>query len=89
MTDTYSSYAASLTAPAINSAAITPDDSTDLAYVSRAISVDVEGFVKYAPLGTQGDAIVTRLLVAGVQHPIRAKRIYATGTTATGVVVDW
>lgn len=89
MADDFASFSAGLESPAANSKAITPSDSTDLAHVTRAISVDVDGAVRYAPLGTQGDAIVTRKFVAGVQMSIRAKRIYATGTTATGIIADW
>jgi len=82
-------FAGGVDGPAVNSMAVTPSDTTDLPFVSRGIGVDVAGNVRYVPLGAQGDSLVTRFLVAGVIHPIRASRIHATGTTATGIVVDW
>jgi len=89
MADSFSEFAVGMTGPAANSAAITPSDSTDLDYVTRAVSADVAGPLRYAPVGTEGDAIVTRFIPAGVQIAIRAKRIYATGTDAEGITADW
>ena len=64
--------------------AITPDDATDIATVSRAIYVGVSGNVKVTLLG--GEDITFVSLAAGVFHPIRATRIWSTGTTATSIV---
>lgn len=89
MADAFESFSTGIDAPAANSKAVTPSDSVDLPYVSRGISVDVDGNLSYQPVGTQGDATVTRKVVSGIQYAIRAKRILATGTTATGIVVDW
>jgi len=64
--------------------AITPDDATDIATVSRAIYVGVSGNLKVTLLG--GEDITFVGLAAGVFHPIRATRIWSTGTTATSIV---
>ncbi|MBC7155817.1 MAG: hypothetical protein H5U19_14705 [Rhodobacteraceae bacterium] len=89
MADEFKNYQSNITGPSQNALAVTPSDTEDLPFVSRGLGVDADGAVSYVPLGVQGDATVTRFLVAGVIHPIRARRIRATGTTATGIVVDW
>ena len=64
--------------------AISPDDATDIATVSRAIYVGASGNLKVTLLG--GEDITFVGLAAGVFHPIRATRIWSTGTTATSIV---
>lgn len=60
---------------------VTPADGADLAVSTRAICLAVGGDVKVHKLnGTP----VTLTLPAGV-IPIRVRRIWATGTTATGI----
>jgi hypothetical protein len=60
---------------------VTPDDNTDLAVNTRAICLAVGGTVKVHKLdGTP----VTLTLPAGV-IPIRVRRIWSAGTTATGI----
>lgn len=76
------------TAPPCNGGAITPDDDNDLALTTRAINVAVSGAVRVTTLGTPEDPgdTITLYIAAGIAFPIRAVRIYATGTTATGIV---
>jgi hypothetical protein len=70
----------------INSASsvwiVAPSDSVDLAYTTRAIRVTVGGAVKINTLA--GDTVVCAFL-DGETRAIRATRIWATGTTATGL----
>lgn len=73
-----------LTRPITNGAAVTPDDSNDLAYVTRGIYVGTAGNLKVTLLN--GDAITFTSLAAGIIHPIRAKRIWTTGTTAANIL---
>ena len=63
--------------------AITPNDSADLAYITRGINVAISGNVKVT--GPDG-SIATLYLVAGIIHPMRVQRLWATNTTATGIV---
>lgn len=63
----------------------TPSDSLDLAPPARAIYVGASGDVRIDDLA--GHTTVLKALQAGTFHPVRAKRIYATGTTATDIVV--
>lgn len=88
--DQYQNQLQDLKAPLINGAAVTPSDSVDLPNISRVISVNVSGNVTYTyaslALGTAG---VTVYMVAGAFYPVRATRIWATGTAATGLVAHW
>lgn len=63
---------------------VTPNDGTDLPDgICRGLLVGVSGDVKVTMAG--GTTMVWPALAAGVVHPIQAKRIWATGTTATSV----
>lgn len=62
--------------------AITPSDSVDLTDPAAALWVTVAGTVKFI---TMDDDTVTLTLASGIVHPFKAKRVYATGTTATGI----
>jgi hypothetical protein len=72
-----------LTSPPNDGLSITPDDNTDLTAVIRAINVDTAGTV--AVLTTRNTSL-TLYVAAGIVFPIMAKRVLATGTTATGIV---
>lgn len=84
MTDTFESHAEGLGSPPSNAIAVVPNDSEDLTYVSRAINVATSGSVCITTL--HGDT-VTISVGAGTLFPVRARRIWTTGTTATGLVV--
>jgi hypothetical protein len=60
----------------------TPNDGVDLAYVTRALIVGVDGNVK---ITDPDDVTDTYALTAG-QWSIRVKRVWLTGTTATGLI---
>jgi hypothetical protein len=77
-------WKASTTTPAEEAFAVTPSDSVDLQTISRGLYVGVSGNVKVT---TFADSVVTFVgLAAGIIHPIRAKRVWATGTDATSIV---
>lgn len=74
-----------VTRPAENAFAVTPNNDADLAEDTRGLYVGVSGDVKVDLVG--GSTEITFVnLAAGVIHPIRARRVYATGTTATSIV---
>lgn len=83
MTDTFKDYPNSLLSPASNAYPVTPDDTGDLAYFSRALNVATSGSVRLTTV--RGDE-VTVFIAAGITFPIRARRIWATGTTAANIV---
>lgn len=74
-----------VTRPAENAFAVTPDNDNNLAEDTRGLYVGVSGDVKVDLVG--GSTGITFVnLAAGVIHPIRARRIHATGTDATNIV---
>lgn len=64
--------------------AITPSDSVDLPSVTRGVYVGGDGNV--VAVSEAGVAVTFENVSAGAILPIRARRINATGTTATGLV---
>jgi len=62
---------------------VTPNDNEDLPYATRAIYVGSAGDVKVTTV--RGNDVVIPDAENG-WHPVRAKRIHATGTTATGIL---
>ena len=73
-------------APPEYGAAVTPNDGVDLPELTRALNVAGAGNIA---LVTEGGSSVTINVAAGVVFPINARRILATGTTATGIVALW
>lgn len=64
----------------------TPSNTVDLPETTRAIWVGVAGDVKVD--SAEGDtAVVIPNVSAGMMHSFRVKRVYATGTTATSILV--
>ncbi len=87
MLDTFQDHARSLTSPAADAATIVPADGIDLQHVSRAIYVGVGGDLT---VQMASGAVVTLAAVpAGALYPLRAARVLATGTTASGIVAFW
>ena len=83
MADTFSSHTRSLSSPPTDLIAVTPSDTDDLAYISRGLNVAASGTVHVT---THGGTTATIFVAAGIVFPIRVERIWATGTTATGIV---
>ena len=77
---------ASHSAPANHAAAITPCDSAPLANNSRFIMAAVTGV---AVVDTVGGEIAVVVPVTNKPLPLHVSRIYATGTTAIGIMVLW
>jgi hypothetical protein len=74
-----------VTRPTDTAFAVTPNNSTDLATPTRGVYVGVSGDLKVDLVG--GSTEITFVgLASGVIHPIQARRIYATGTSATNIV---
>lgn len=71
--------------PADNAVAITPNDGADLATTTRAFYIGGAGNVAVI-LARDSASVTLTALAVGVVHPLRVKRVLATGTTATGIV---
>ena len=73
-------------APAVSAVAITPSDSADFTTTScRAIWVGGTGTIKVDM--SDGTTVTFSGVPAGYILPIRARRVYSTGTTATLMLV--
>lgn len=78
---------ASLTAPGVGGAAITPSDTADLGLPARAIYIGGGGNIKLKTV--DGSILTFAGLVAGTILPVRALKVYSTDTTATSLVALW
>lgn len=82
MANKFEKFYPSLESPARSIFEITPNDSTDLDSVPRAIGVRASGDVQVTMLdGTIGILHI----VAGGPQPVQVVRVWATNTTATGI----
>lgn len=82
--DTYMSYNRGLNAPAADAFAVTPSDGADLSVCARAIYVGGAGDIAIVTLA--GNTVVFPGVPAGTTLACSARRVRATGTTATGIV---
>lgn len=83
MTDPFRGFTAGLESPALHVAEITPSDTADLDRPTRAINVAQAGTVRVTTITGETGALY---VAAGTAFPIRVSRIWATGTTAIGIV---
>lgn len=82
MADSFAGTADAVSAQANRWVAVTPNDGADLAFVPKALWVNVAG--NLALVDADGnDAIFA--VAASIPIPLRARRVLATGTTATGI----
>jgi hypothetical protein len=86
--DIFSRFRQDNFSPVTNAVAVTPHNTEDLAYVTRALYVGGGGDVK-VDLQDSGTAIIFSLVPTGTTLPIRVTRVYATGTDASGIVALW
>lgn len=82
MSDPFGTHTAGLESPPSLLVPVTPDDVNDLSMPSRALNVVQSGMVQVT---TTGGTTATLYIVAGIGFPVRATRIWATGTTAAGI----
>lgn len=87
--DTFKSFWRGMTAPAQHIALVTPDDANDLSNITRFLSIGVAGTLKVTTRGGETLTIPSGLLSAGVMHRLEITRVWASGTTATGIVAYW
>lgn len=71
--------------PAVRLRAVTPSDTVPLVFVAKALYVGTGG--NLAIMASEDSAAVTLTNVpAGAIVPVRARRVMATNTTASGIV---
>ncbi len=69
-----------------NLALVSPDDASDLPFVSQWVYLETGGTLAVTTAG--GQSLTTPALSAG-WHLMELSRIHATGTTAAGIMVGW
>lgn len=78
---------------AVGGMAITPSDSDITfprnAWNPRGISIGAEGTLHVLTFDDSELTYASGELATGVIHPISVKRVYSTGTNATGIKVYW
>lgn len=82
-TDRFSTNKAGLTAPLETGEAVTPHDTNELTYASRALYVGTTG--NLAVVMVDGTALTLSSVPVGL-HPLRVKQVKSTGTTASNIV---
>lgn len=73
----------SVMAPADDAAAVTPNNSTGIP-VTRGIYVGGAGSLHVLMLS--GADVTFASVIEGQIYPLRVKQVFATGTTATGII---
>ena len=74
--------------PACNSVSVTPNDSTELGFLTRALYVGVGGNVS-VKLRDDSSAVVFVGVAEGTILPLQVKQVMATNTTATNIIALW
>ena len=82
--DIYESYDGALDGPAIGNVAVTPNDTADLDQISRTLYIGGAGNV--AVVAKDGTTATYVGLPVGTFLTVRARRVMATGTTASNIV---
>ncbi len=87
MTDRYNGSSANLTTPAVRAQVLTPSDSTNITGFTRGLMVSTAVDVRVTLTEmADGTHVTLPSLAAGVIHPLRVKRLWATGTGAATII---
>lgn len=85
--DKFSDYPTTLTAPGRDASPVVPDDLNDIPVTPRALFVGQGGIVAVRMAG--GQDVSFENVQGGTILPIRARRVMATGTTASAMIALW
>jgi hypothetical protein len=80
--DKFAAYPDAPGLPATSLVEVVPDDAADLPHVVAGLNVATPGTVRVT---TRDGTVGTVFVEAGIVFPLRIRRIWATGTTATGI----
>lgn len=87
MADPYANIGSDLLSPASHAAAVIPSDSADLPTSSKRLWIGSAGNVALVTVG--GDSVTYNSVPAGSYLQVRARRVMATGTTASNIVAEY
>jgi hypothetical protein len=85
--DSFKEFPTTPVSPARDAAAVTPNDATPLAQVSRALYIGQAGDLAVTMAG--GQAVTFQALPGGTLLPVRVEAVLATGTTASAILALW
>ncbi len=85
--DMFKDFPTTPTSPIHDGAAVTPGDAAILAETTRALYIGQTGDLALRLAG--GQDVTFRNVPAGSLLPVRATRVLATGTTASGILALW
>ncbi|NVO25224.1 spike base protein, RCAP_Rcc01079 family [Donghicola mangrovi] len=85
--DPFKDYSDSLTSPIRSAQVVTPDDTSDLPVLPRALYVGTAGDLHVTM--AEGQEATFAAVPAGTLLPVRAARIWATGTAAGSILAMW
>lgn len=85
--DTFSRFRQDNFSPVTNALAVTPHNTNELTYVSRALYVGTGGDVKVTM--QDSGTVIFADVPTGTTLPIRVKVVFATLTTATDIIALW
>lgn len=85
MSDEFAGFQPSLTSPGEDGFEIIPNNDADLSRVTRGVNVHTSGIVRFTLSRQEDGQFIDLFVAAGIAFPIRAKRIWASGTTATNI----
>ena len=85
--DIFSRFRQDNFSPVSHASAVTPHNTNELAYVTRAVYVGGGGDVKVT-MQDSGEVIFVAV-PTGTTLPIQVKKVFATGTDATDIVALW
>jgi hypothetical protein len=86
--DTFKQQPETEWSPATSSVSVTPSDTEQLTYLSRALYVGVSGNVS-VKLRDDTNAVVFVGVAEGTILPLQVKQVTATNTTATNIIALW
>ena len=86
-TDSFSRFQTQDFSPLTSAASVTPHNTNELSYVTRAVYVGATGNV--AVTMQDGGDVTFVGVPAGTTIPIRVTIVKATGTTATSIIALW
>lgn len=75
-----------ITSPVTGAVTVTPSDVNDLPEITLSLYVSTAGAAK---LTLYDNTTVTYANLSAGRHPLRVRRVWATGTMATGIVAEF
>ena len=85
MADLFDNRSIPITAPPANALSVSPSDTEELPYVTRALYIGTSGHLRVRTL--EGHDVTYRN-VSGTKV-LRVTHVFQTGTTATDIIAEW